>query len=215
MADTITVTCPECEKAMKAPADAQGKKVRCKACGHTFVIKGGKKDKPAADKPPGKAAAAKPAPKPAPKKGAADDDDEDDGNPYGLTSTEKGHRCPECANEMESEDAVVCLHCGYNTLTRQRHQTRKVHDTTGSDQFIWLLPGILCVITIIILIALDIWYAMQIKGLVKDAWYEFIGSGACTLWFIIISLFGMFFAGRFAVKRLILHPMPPEIEKSK
>ena len=52
-----------------------------------------------------------------------------------------GFRCPECANEMEGPEAVVCLKCGYNTLTRQRIETRKTVDRakgllmTGSSDF--------------------------------------------------------------------------------
>ena len=33
-------------------------------------------------------------------------------NPYGMTFEKLGNRCPDCANELESEEAVVCLHCG-------------------------------------------------------------------------------------------------------
>ena len=39
MADTIPVTCPECEKPMKVPATAAGKRIRCKSCGTTFPVK--------------------------------------------------------------------------------------------------------------------------------------------------------------------------------
>src|SRR5437762_3454300 len=37
MPATITVICPECDKEMKAPAEAEGKKIKCKGCGKTFV----------------------------------------------------------------------------------------------------------------------------------------------------------------------------------
>jgi DNA-directed RNA polymerase subunit RPC12/RpoP len=39
MATTIAVSCPECHKQIKAPPDLQGKKIRCKACGHVFLVK--------------------------------------------------------------------------------------------------------------------------------------------------------------------------------
>ena len=35
------------------------------------------------------------------------------------------------------------------------------------------------------------------------------------LWVVIMSLGAIWFAGKFAVKRLILHPKPPEVEKKK
>src|SRR5205085_6093737 len=38
MAATIVVACPNCQKQLKGPAEIQGKKVRCKSCGHTFSV---------------------------------------------------------------------------------------------------------------------------------------------------------------------------------
>src|SRR4051794_36128687 len=124
MPASITVVCPECDKEMKAPADAEGKKIRCKGCGASFVALPGvdeideieeieeeaPKKKPAAKKPV-------PAKKPEPKKPEAKPagkkkDDDEDANPYGMTFEDLSARCPECANAMESEDAVICLHCG-------------------------------------------------------------------------------------------------------
>jgi ribosomal protein S27E len=205
MATAINVTCPECERPMKVPAEARGKKVRCKGCQHVFSIPGG----------PAKAAAkpAKPAKPPKPQ-ARPDDDDEGDGKPYGVTTLDLASRCPTCANEIE-EGAKVCLHCGYDTVTRTYHRTRKVHDTTGGDVFLWLLPGILCVIVILGLIGLDIWYCLCMKEVMAGSdYFEWLGGQACCMWTCIASLFGMFHAGRFAVKRLILHPKPPEVEKS-
>jgi hypothetical protein len=202
MATAITVTCPECDRTMKVPAEARGKKVRCKGCQHVFPIPGGP-DQPAKQaKPP------RPAARP-----ADDDDDEGDGKPYGVTTLDLASRCPTCANEIE-EGSKVCLHCGYDTVTRTYHRTRKVLDTTGGDVFLWLLPGVLCVFAIFGLIGLDIWYCMSMKDLVKDEWYDFIASQGCCMWLCIASLFGMFYAGRFALKRLVFDNKPPEVEKN-
>jgi rubredoxin len=215
MATAITVNCPECDKPLKVPAAARGKKVRCKSCEHVFEIPGGparEAIKPAA-KPAKPDKTAKPA-KPA--KPVDDEDDDGDGKPYGVTTLDLASRCPTCANEIE-EGAKVCLHCGYDTVTRTYHRSRKTYDTTGFDIFLWLLPGILCVITVLGLIGLDIWYCLCMKGLVNypdGEWYDFVGSQGCSMWFVIISLFFMFYAGRFAFKRLVLHPKPPEIEKN-
>src|SRR5262245_40920573 len=99
--------------------------------------------KPADSKPSPKASA-KPAPAPTPPPpAAAADDDEDGKNPYGITDLDLAPRCPNCASEMESEEAVVCLHCGYNTLTREWGKTEKVIATTGGEHFLYLLPGLL------------------------------------------------------------------------
>ena len=221
MAEAITITCPECEKKLTVPAAAVGKKIRCKGCEHVFAVPA-----PAASKPAVKAQAGKPAagkaddakkkgadPKAVKPKAAAED--EEDSNPYGVTSEDTAPRCPDCANELESEDAVVCLVCGYNTRTRTRAQTRAVEETTVAAWILWLLPGILCVLFILFTFTFDVWYSFKIQGLVADAWYEFLGHQAVIIWLWIMCLFAMFFAGRFAVKRLIFNPRPPERVKKK
>jgi predicted Zn finger-like uncharacterized protein len=241
MASTITITCPECGIQIKAPAGVEGKKIRCKSCGHTFTAKAAPEvveeveevqeagpakkaakapaKAPAAKAPPAKAAPAKPKDKPpakpdkAAKKPPQDEEDEDS-NPYKVTALENAARCPECANEMESEDAVVCLHCGFNTQTRERARTRKIRDVTGFDMFLWLLPGIACVLAIILLITFDILYCVKIEDWIeKDVWYDFIAHYGIKIWLVIISLFGMYKAGYFAVQRLIIHNTPPEVEE--
>jgi hypothetical protein len=220
MATTILIVCPECAKQIKAPENVLGKKVRCKFCQAAFVAsKGGgnaagKPAKPAA----GKAAKAPPV-KPAPVKPSkpAMDDEDDDPNPYGMLDVHVSSRCPDCANDME-EGAIICLICGYNTQTRERHRTVKTYDNTVGEQVAWLLPGIICVLVIIGLIIFNIWYLMKIDEIVGDdaPWYLAVWtSGGIKLWVVIMSLGVIFFTGRFAVKRLILHYSKPEVEKTK
>lgn len=198
MANLMVVACPECQKQLKVPDDLKGKKVRCKGCEHIFVIAAPATDKPA---------------KPAPAKAKANVADADNPNPYGLQDDlETVPRCPHCAIELESTEAVICVNCGYNTVTRQRVGTKKVIENTGGDQFAWLLPGFICIAVILLLIAADLIYVFLLPRWVKDGDFEFLSWGGFKLWFVIFSLFGMFFAGKFAVKRLILHPTPPEQE---
>ncbi len=212
MAATITITCPECRKQIKAPAEVAGKKVRCKACGHVFPVKGAA---PAAKAPAGKAAAqaagAPAAAQPANAKPNAED--EEGPASYAVSDLKLAPRCPNCANEMESEESVICLHCGYNTQTRIQTKLKKTYDVTGFDWFLWLLPGISCVIGIILLIVWDIWFCTQIDDYVKDEWYEFVSHGSVKLWQTIASIFMMFGMLMFAIKRLIFNYTPPEVEK--
>lgn len=216
MATTVTIACPECEKQIKAPEAVLGKKIRCKACGHAFAAQAmrekakpaGKGKPPARQKPPAKATTKpKAPPKPA-------DDDEDDDNPYTLTHEELGHRCPFCANEVEEGD-TICLHCGYNLVTRQRHLTRKVHDTTGADIFLWLLPAILCVIAIFMLITIDLLYCVLIGRIVDTSvwWGYALAHKSVKIWLVIVSMYAIWAAGKFAIRRLIYHYKPPEVEK--
>jgi hypothetical protein len=219
MANAIILVCPECQKEMKAPAEVEGKKVRCKGCEHVFVARAGQSPARAAPaKPPqNKAAKGKspPAKSAAPPPAASGDEDEYEGTPYGLTDTSLAPRCPECANELDPPDAVVCLHCGYNTITRQRAMTRKVYDTSAGNYFIWLLPGILCVIGVLCAIGFALWYVFKIEEAVNPE--EFPGNllshSGIKLWVVIMCLFVMFYSGHFAFKRLVLNYKPPEVEK--
>jgi hypothetical protein len=141
--------------------------------------------------------------------------DEDDPNPYAVTGLTEGHRCPHCAYEMDSEDSVICLHCGYNTITRTHHSTKKTVEQTGMDWFMHLLPGILCIVAILMLIVSDILYVLLIDAIVGQDWLTFwMAHPGIKLWVVIVSLFFMFFAGRFAVIRLIFNYRPPEKEKN-
>ncbi len=199
MANLIDIACPQCRNPFKVPSEMAGKRIRCKGCGNTFAVQA------AASPPP-----AKPRPAPPARK---DDDEEEDANPYGLSEVVDSSRCPFCAKEMESADAVICLHCGYNIRTRQRVQVKKVIETTSGDRFMWLLPGIICVAVVVVLALLDILYLLWEPQPRSST--EWLGHGGVKTWGIIISLFFMFFAGQFAFRRLILHPVPPEKEKLK
>lgn len=222
MATTILLVCPKCGKQVKAPENVLGKKVRCKFCEAAFVarIDGGK----APPAKPAKPAAGKGATKPPvgqeaakPSRYRMDDDDDNDPNPYVLVDMSLAPRCPDCANEIE-EGQVICLHCGYNMRTREKAKTRKVYDQTFIDYFIWLLPGIACALVVFTFIGFNVWYLMKINDLIgEDAeWYLYVWrSGHIKLWVVIISLFVIWYAGKFAVRRLILHPRPPEVEKLK
>jgi predicted Zn finger-like uncharacterized protein len=198
----LNVSCPQCKAPIKATDELIGKKVRCKGCGHIFVISAGPTEKP-------KPVKATPT-KPAPAKVKADEE-EGSPNPYGFADEEEAApRCPHCAQELDSHDSVICIHCGYNTVTRQRVQSKKVVETTGGDTFMWLLPGLGAVFFILVLIGIDICYCLLSPGWAQGGDYEWLTAGGFRLWFFIMTLFGMFFAGKFAFSRLILNPTPPE-----
>src|SRR5579864_2485051 len=96
------ITCPECRKKFKGKGDLQGKKIRCPFCKAPFTVP--EMGEAAPSKPAAKPAkAAKAAPKPP----AFPGEEDDNPNPYGVTELDLAPRCPNCANEMESEEAVV------------------------------------------------------------------------------------------------------------
>jgi hypothetical protein len=213
MEDIFTVSCPECDKRLKVRVELAGKRIRCRDCGNTFVAKAPAAAPKAAQPRP--AAAPKPtAPRPAAAPASKRVTDEyDDANPYGVTDLDLTPRCPHCAHELESEDTVLCVGCGYNLETREHLKTVRTVETTGGDQFLWLLPGILCVLGFLFLVGLDLfWYFVFFHGQALEEvpilWM--LGTGPVTLWIIIDSFFGMYYFGKFAVKRLILNPIAPE-----
>jgi DNA-directed RNA polymerase subunit M/transcription elongation factor TFIIS len=202
MASTTTIICPECEKQMKVSAEVIGKKIRCKGCGKVFPAK-------ANAAAGGKAVAKKKAP-------AKKDDDEEDANPYGITEETFAPRCPQCANEMESREAVICLFCGYNLETREKARMRKIREVTGWDKFKWWLPGILCALAVIIMATGDILYCALVNkesfgG--EDVWYSFLGGLAIKMWIVIPTIFLMYYGTKFAIRRLIFNYTVPEVEE--
>ena len=219
MASLIVISCPECKKQLKGPAELQGKKIRCKACSATFVVKApaaGKTTVPVAAAAKTKPIAKSPPPKPAkPARTPADDhaDDLEGKNPYKLTDVILSARCPQCAADMEEGD-IICLHCGYNTQTRVRHSTVTTWETTPADYTMWLAPGVACVVAILILIGLIVYFwipggfkALGKVGTDDEAWWahfsiRIYGSVMCA-WIGWIC-------GKFAFFRLIVNKTPPE-----
>lgn len=195
---TIAVACPECKKELNVPAELAGKKIRCKGCGATFPIQAKAQAKPAA-KP-------KPAPAKAPEEGEGK---------FGFIEedTKVTPRCPHCAGELDSEDAVICLHCGYNLRTRQKVEIKRVVETTPGDYFSHLLPGFVALIFIFLVIGFNLYYLLKLEDAVKGGDYEWLVYKGFKVWVVIFSLFFIFFAGKFAFRRLILNPRPEERQK--
>jgi predicted Zn finger-like uncharacterized protein len=202
---TMITSCPNCKKQIKVPAEIAGKRIKCKACGTIFVATS-TAVRPKSDQPK-QPDIYKP----------ADDDDDGDGNPYGVTDLDLAPRCPYCAHEFESEDQVICLNCGYNTVTRQLGKTRRIKDVTGGQWFLWLLPGILCVLLFMIcgLELVNVATDFLLHGEEKKAEMDPMARpcfNCCYLWMSIFCLWVMYLTAKFSIKRLILHPKPPEEE---
>src|SRR5262249_48404872 len=106
--------------------------------------------------------------------------------------------------------------------------------TTGGDKFLWLLPGILCVLAIFMMIGYWFFHHFALPEIIIDRWDEMLKNARddrraalddenmpflstlfrpwFELWLAIAFGFLSFFAAKFAFKRLVLHPQPPEIE---
>jgi predicted Zn finger-like uncharacterized protein len=150
MATTFVIACPECGKQVKVTDDHVGKRVKCKECGAVYPVKApaGKGPPPVPGKPKatkaqaGKGTQVKPPPPPTKAEAqeppaevapagyryVEDDEDPDAPKQYTVQQDESTlPRCPFCAMEMESHEAMICLNCGYNTRTRQRPEVRHVY----------------------------------------------------------------------------------------
>jgi hypothetical protein len=237
MAAPLEITCPNCRKEIKVPAEFAGKTIRCTNCQAAFRVPGGPAPaKPAPARPagPAKPVAAKPANPAAPipfadeppkKKPFADDEEHTEAgkaaNPYGVVKESDAARCPFCAKELDPPDAKVCLHCGYDLLERKRHVVKKVYQPTAGEYFMHWLPGLLAVGSILTCAGVNTWFWMSAKTLLdflqKDEknpitgqpeWY--VQWWCCPMW---VSIFSAFFAwriGKFAVRRLIVNWRPEE-----
>jgi hypothetical protein len=121
-------------------------------------------------------------------------------------------RCPYCAKELEDDEQVICLNCGYNRRTRERINTEKTMEPTGGEWFIHLLPGIVCALVALAMlvgIPIDFVLRSRLEAEHTEDTINIYGLGV-TIWRSVIALFIAFFTGKFAVKRLILHTRPPE-----
>ena len=219
---TLVITCPDCKKQMKVPDSVAGKKVRCKSCGGVIAVPAGKKPDTRVTTPEAQAKMAKLS------------EEEDARNPYGVTETSIAPRCPHCAYEIEPPDALICLHCGYNMVKRQREKQIVAFQHSSTDWLLWLGPGILALFGIGALVGFCWYYHNQLPyqmlnqkdadSLMADRMKAFekdIDSSAylfhpgIELWVIVVCIWFCWKFLRFAFKRLILNYRPPEKVKVK
>jgi hypothetical protein len=209
---TPIITCPECSKKFKNQANLEGKKIRCPFCKQPFRV-------PSAAPEPVEAVKAKktapepaaPPPEPEKKKDLWGADDEGTMKNYDLGEFHIAARCPNCAKELRSEKDVVCVWCGYNNLTRTFAESKKIIETTGSEHFMHLFPGLCAVFGMFILIVLFGFISAVFPFMNKFRFLDSQGVRVMLLFFIVAP--GFFSMGVFAFHRLILDPTPREKEK--
>jgi hypothetical protein len=240
---TVEIQCPECENPLKVPDSVFGKKIKCKQCDHAFVVKdpnakavkpskpGGGGVKPSKPGGAGVKVKKEEEPKEEPKPAAAPykplDDDDDDANQSPITVMDGGEdiaRCPFCAKELDPPDAVICIHCGFNNVTRVQAESKKVWAPDSSDWMNHLGPGILALVLCIGLITFDIICLVNMEEWLRGTFLEsdtadvtdpskkklYVKPGAfiALLWaFTVVPIIG---TARFAIKRLAINYRPEE-----
>ena len=214
MAESPIIVCPECDKKFRSKADVRGKKIKCPFCEELFLVPLGDKAASAAiqDKSKGKAAASASESAPIPLAGDSPEEEEND-NPYGVTTLDLAPRCPNCANEMESADAVVCLTCGYNTLTREWGKTEKRLGVTAGRHFVYLLPGLIsmmCLFGCVTRMLLrDIYLPYWVADIPVLNWQD---HESVRMWESLFDVAAIFALGRYSYRRFIVKPLPEEIK---
>jgi len=239
MATNFVIACPECSKQVRVSDEHVGKKIRCKGCGHVYPVTAPAGAAPPPPPVPKKTQAAPGAPKtkaapagaaktkataPTPALKPEDDPNSPDHDPnkYVLAQTNDTlPRCPFCAKEMPSAEAIICLHCGYNTVTRQRPHVEHVYAPTAVEWFLWWLPAILLILT---MIGMFVWYLFfwgLIEEWLADSWFEeekgppveYLGGfspGMFRLYHGLLIAFLYVPMVRFVYKRLVKNHRPPE-----
>ena len=219
MSDAVVVTCPECEKKFRPKADVRGKKIKCPFCKEAFVVPAPKEARPDKDKseaiksgkpnPDGVTAKADEAPAPAAR--AHNPDFDADPDPYGVKNVELVPRCPNCTTEMGEHD-IICLACGYNTLTRQWGKTEKTLGVTSGRQFLYLLPALGSAAFVVFTVLFLVFYCTVGPYILEGTMFDFLDHESMRMWTTVITLGWVFGAGAFCYKKFIEKPKPDEIQ---
>jgi DNA-directed RNA polymerase subunit RPC12/RpoP len=233
MAEAIII-CPNCEKRFKGKEEMEGKKIRCPLCSEPFRVTqdmislakaaaskkkevaavAGKAKGPAKAEAPPPPPPSPPPPPPEPEKKNDDLDDLDaDANPYEVKQEKFAVRCPNCAKELLNERDIVCVHCGYNNVTRERGITTRAYDVTFGEHVVHLLPAIGSLLFCLSVILALMWFSLVFPiGL--QGWMQIFDSEPARLILTIIFLIMFIYpSGFFGIFKIINEPKPKEREK--
>ena len=212
MPDGSIVACPECKKKFKPKSDVSGKKIQCPFCREPFVVPAAKEKSSGKSASAGakETAAGKQAAATAAASAPANDDYDESPDPYGVKTIKIVPRCPNCTAKMGEHD-IICLKCGYNTVTRVWGKTEKTLGITPGQHFVYLLPALgSTLFAFVSVIGLLIYYVM-VPSWVADTWMEFVDSEAIRMWTTVMFLFLLWMAGVFGYQYFIVKPKPDEI----
>jgi len=129
-------------------------------------------------------------------------------------------RCPNCVQELESEDQVICLNCGFNNRTRTLNRVKRIQHKGFVDYLKWYAYPIFCTIMIVITASLLVLYYVRYRSWAIDnraedtvAWLLANQVSQIYIWVAALTVFWK--CGKPAVMRFIVNPHPPEEEVFK
>jgi len=204
------ITCPACTKKFKGKEGIVGKKIKCPLCSTPFVVSAElaqAKVSGAAKASPDGAGQSKPMQRVSWTK------EDDNSNPYGLGEFDERPRCPNCANLLEHEKAVICLFCGYNNQTRSWGETVRTFAVTPGQHFVHLLPGLFFTLMLILFAIGILALSLAVPRVVAGTWASWIDHESTRFWTIFVALGFMWAFANLAFRRLVLNPKPKEIVK--
>lgn len=214
------ITCPACTKKFRGKEGITGKRIKCPLCATPFVVSEAvaaqakvDADAESGDGPGFQLKAEEATAKPLKKERVTWDKEDENSNPYALGQFEDFPRCPNCANRLDHAKAVICLHCGYNTQTREWGKTVKTMGVTGAQHVAHLLPGIFFLIMLMLFIYGILFFALSLPPLVVNTWAWFFDHESMRMWIIGLLLLFMWAFGMLAFRRLVINPKPKEKEK--
>jgi hypothetical protein len=216
MADVCYIRCPECDDKFKSTTDKVGTKIRCPECDEPFKVTAKMISMPKGAKDAGIQKGSKPAPAAEAPAAEAKDDlglDEND-NPYSMVEIKVAPRCPSCANELLSEKDIICVHCGYNTLTREIGETKRTIEMTAKDQLIHLGPALGAMGFAFFVLLAVLYFCLEFpKSINPVTWMGLLDSEPVRLFATVPACFLLYSAGSYALNQFIFHPKPKEQEK--
>ena len=209
----VSITCPACRKRIKGREEHLGRKIRCPNCQNAFVAEADadETDAPLAfadDKP--KAKPAKPKPAAAVKASAPAPVDDVS---YGIENIDTEARCPNCAELMADPTAIICIHCGYNTLTRTYGKTKRVYAATTEEIVQHLLPAIIFSVIFVALVLVVLWYNTVVPPMFNGTRSDWVVHESLRMWSTMVIVGFLWWFGFFAFRTFALQPLPEEVEK--
>jgi hypothetical protein len=217
----VSITCPACRKRIKGREEHLGRKIRCPNCQNSFVAEADADEGAAplafADDPaPAKAAKPKP-PKPKPevavKAAPPAPPEPPEVEQYGIENIDTARRCPNCAELMANDTAIICIHCGYNTLTRSYGKTKRVFAASRAEILQHLGPAIAFSGVFAALVFVVLWYNTVVPPWFNGTRSDWVVHESLRMWSAMIAVAALWWFGFQAFKTFVLHPLPQEVEK--